>query len=142
MTTSLITLADIQTHAAQIADAAPVSISQEAYESVRVGQKFARQGDLYFTKLACVPRNAKPWVLPHGQLAPGTTQGSRHTVDLTHCRLWTLAHPTALDGPIIEAPEGITILHPEHGHHIYQFPCVIQVTFQRAYADTLRRVAD
>lgn len=132
----------IQSHGAKIAKADAVSVSQEAYESVQCGKKFARQGDLYFTKLAVVPSDARPWTLPHGQLVPGNTQGSRHAVDLVRVRLYTLAHPTALDGPVIEAPDGVVISHPEHGDHHYLFPCVIQVTYQRSFADELRRVAD
>lgn len=48
---------------------------------------------------------------------------------------------TLLEGPIIEAPAGCVIAHPEHGDHIYP-PGVFQVTFQRAYATELRRIAD
>ena len=137
-----ITLQDIHTHGAKVAKNDSVSISQEAYDSVAVGQKFARQGDLYFTKLTDVPVDALPWTLLHGQLVPGNTQGSRHTVDVAKVRLYTLKYPTALDGPIIAAPDGVVIAHPEHGHHHYQFPCVIQVTDQRSFAQDLRRVVD
>lgn len=136
------TLTEIKQHGAQVASADAVSISLEAYESVQVGKKFARQGDLYFAKLDAVPVGAIPWTLTHGQLVPGNTQGSRHTVDFATVRLYTLPRPTALDGPIIEAPEGVVIHHPEHGDHHYVFPCIIQVTYQRSFADELRRVAD
>src|SRR3990167_10077441 len=121
-------LEDIQPHGAKIASAGAVGISQEAYDSVVCGKKFARQGDLYFAKLTTVPAGALPWTLPHGQLVPGNTQGSRHTVNLAQARLYTLPHPTALDGPIIDAPGGVVISHPEHGDHHYLFPCIIQVT--------------
>lgn len=137
-----ITLEHLRQHGARIASDVPVSVSAEAYADVKVGRKFARQGDVYFAKLAVVPHDAQPWPYEHGQLAPGSTQGSRHTVDLSAVRLWILSHPTALDGPIIEAPHGVIICHPEHGDHYYQFPCVVQVTYQRAYADALRRVID
>lgn len=140
--TQTVTVEDIRRHGERIASAEPVTISQEAYDSKQVGAKITRQGDLYFTKLAAVPHNARPWTLPHGQLVPGTTQGSRHTVDLTQVRLWLLAHPTALEGPVIEAPEGVVIAHPEHGDHVYGFPCVLHVTYQRQYAHELRRVLD
>ena len=136
-----LTIHDIQAHGAAIADARPITVSAEALADVPIGKKFARQGDLYFAKLAKVPHDAQPWTFPHGQLAPGTSQGSRHCVDLTRVRLWVLARPTALDGPIIEAPEGVEIQHPEHGHHIYP-PGIYQVTYQRAYANELRRVQD
>ena len=136
-----ITIHEIQARGKTVANAAPITVSAEALADVPAGQKFARQGDLYFAKLAAVPADARSWPHAHGQLAPGTSQGSRHTVSLAQVRLWLLPYPTALDGPIIEAPEGVEIAHPEHGHHIYP-PGVYQVTYQRAYADELRRVQD
>jgi len=135
------TLPALQEYGKRIANDAPLVVSAEALADVPYGKKFARQGDLYFAKLATVPPGALPWPYPHGQLAPGATQGSRHCVDLSTVRLWLLPHPTALDGPVIEAPHGVVITHPEHGDHIYP-PGVYQVTFQRAYADELRRVQD
>ena len=141
MATTSVTIHNIQVRGKAVADARPITVSAEALADVPMGKKFARQGDLYFAKLATVPKGALPWTQPHGQLAPGTTQGSRHCVDITTVRLWTLPNPTALDGPVIEAPDGVEITHPEHGHHHYP-PGVYQVTFQRAYADELRRVQD
>lgn len=135
------TIQDIIAQGRTIAHAAPQTVSAEALEAWPVGTIFSQQGDLYFAKLAAVPRDARPWPFAHGQLAPGTTQGSRHCVDSTRVRLWLLPQPTALEGPIIEAPDGVEITHPEHGHLLFP-PGVYQVTFQRAYADELRRVAD
>lgn len=127
----------------EVASSAPVGISAEALEGVRVGEIFAQQGDLYFTKLATLPAGARQLVRHNGQLAPGNTQGSRHCVDMSRCTLWALAHPTALDGPVIESPDGITVTHPEHGWLTFPpGPGIYQVTFQRAYAEELRRVAD
>ena len=136
-----VTIETIRTHGTRVACPDLQTVSAEALADVPVGRKFARQGDLYFTKLAAVPQGVHPWLLPHGQLAPGSSQGSRHCVDLTTVRLWLLPQPTALDGPVIEAPAGVRITHPEHGHHQFP-PGVYQVTFQRAYAEELRRVID
>lgn len=141
MATTSVTIQTIQAHGKAVANAHPITVSAEALADVPMGKKFARQGDLYFAKIAQVPNEALPWPHIHGQLAPGHTQGSRHCVNLQQVRLWLLPKPTALDGPIIEAPEGVTITHPEHGDHIYPRG-ICQVTFQRAYADELRRVTD
>jgi len=136
-----VTIETIQTYGARVACPDLQTISAEALADVPVGRKFARQGDLYFTKLDAVPEGVRPWPFLHGQLAPGSSQGSRHCVDRDTVRLWLLQQPTALDGPVIEAPDGVRITHPEHGHQQYP-PGVYQVTFQRAYAGELRRVVD
>ena len=136
-----VTIRDIQTQGQTAAKAAPVTISAEALASVHAGAIFAQQGDLYFAKLDALMPGLHPWPFDHGQLAPGTTQGSRHTVDLAQVRLWVLPTPSPLDGPIIDAPNGCVIAHPEHGDHIYP-PGIYRVTFQRAYATEVRRIAD
>ena len=134
-------LEQMQEHGKKVASNTVCTVSAEALTDIPYGKKFARQGDLYFAKLAQIPLGSRPWPFPHGQLAPGNTQGSRHCVDITHVHLWLLPDPTALDGPIIDAPNGVEITHPEHGNHVYP-PGIYQVTFQRAYADELRRVID
>jgi hypothetical protein len=138
---SVETLAHMQAHGQLVADARPVTLSAEALANYPVGKKFARQGDLYFSQLLGVPSQCKPWPYSHGQLAPGSTQGSRHCVDISKVTLYILPFPTALDGPVIDAPNGVEITHPEHGNHIYP-PGVYHVTFQRAHTDELRRVLD
>ena len=135
------TLHTMQAHGLQVASRAPLTVSPEALAGVPYGKKFARQGDLYFARMEAYPPDRRLWPFTHGQLAPGTTQGSRHTVDLTRVTLWLLADPGPLDGPIIEAPSGVEICHPEHAHHIYP-PGLYRVTYQRAYAQELRRVLD
>lgn len=101
-----------------------------------------RQGDLYLTLLEKVPEGAVPVRLPAGQLAPGTTQGSRHCLDsLRGVRVYELASPTPLDGPILDLAEERTVEHPEHGH-VQLPPGVYGVTYQRQFAEELRRVQD
>src|ERR1700722_16314667 len=87
-------------------------------EAASAGDTF-RQGDLYFTLLEQVPTDAIREKAPDLQLAPGTTQGSRHCLDsLQGVRVFRLAEPTPLDGPILELAEQRTVEHPEHRHVI------------------------
>lgn len=100
------------------------------------------QGDVGLICLDGLPSGCTIEKNPSAQLAPGTTQGSRHCItDLASVRLYRLADPTPLDGPIIEAPSGVTVDHPEHG--AITLPAgVYGCIYQRAYADELRRVQD
>lgn len=101
-----------------------------------------RQGDVYIELLAELPPNRKLVEKPDPQLAPGTTKGSRHILDsLQGVEMWALASPTPLDGPLLRTTEERTITHPEHGNVILP-PGIYGITYQRAYADELRRVAD
>ena len=103
---------------------------------------FTRQGDVYFWKLDGVPKVAMLVKSPSAQLAPGNTQGSRHCIaDLASVKVYRLANPNALQGVVIDAPNGVEITHPEHGHHQLGAG-TYAVTFQRAYAEELRRVQD
>ena len=100
------------------------------------------QGDVLIVCLPAMPDDVHPDPMSIAQLAPGTTQGSRHCVrDLAKVRLYRPSNPTPLDGPVIEAPEGVTIEHPEHGD--VTLPAgVYAIVYQRAFADELRRVQD
>jgi hypothetical protein len=115
--------------------------TQRFPEAASVGDTW-RQGDLYIEKLDRVPANAKHEKKPQAQLAPGTTQGSRHVLDSMHgVTMHRLASPTVLDGPILDLATERTITHPEHGDLVLP-PGVYGVTYQRAFADELRRQAD
>lgn len=78
-----------------------------------------------------------------GQVAPGTTMGSRHV--LSHperCKAYRIKGGNAVDGPIVYLPEPDTLTHPEHGH-CQDLPCGwLAFPGQQVYADELRRVAD
>jgi hypothetical protein len=101
-----------------------------------------RQGDLYIELLAEVPAGAVPIAKPSKQLAPGETQGSRHILDsLAGVTMYRLAEPTVLDGPIVVLEKTRTLTHPEHGDVVLP-PGTYGVTYQREYAEELRRVAD
>lgn len=100
-----------------------------------------RQGDIYLTLLASVPKDAQKTEVV-AQLAPGTTQGSRHCVsDTSAVEMYLLGTPTALEGPVLHVCREVTIQHPEHAHVVLP-PGVYHVTYQRAFAKELQRVAD
>jgi len=100
------------------------------------------QGDIGIVCLKEPPVDAVAEMKPRAQLAPGTTQGSRHCIQkLSSVRVYRLASPTPLDGPIIEALEGFTVTHPEHGW-ITLPPGVYAIIYQRQFADEIKRVLD
>lgn len=100
------------------------------------------QGDVLLVRLDALPDGCKKIARPDRQLAPGTTQGSRHCLDsLAGVTLYRLADPTPLDGPVILAEREFTVEHPEHGD--ITLPAgVWGVVYQRAFADEIRRVQD
>jgi hypothetical protein len=101
-----------------------------------------RQGDVYLTRLAGLPRGLVKVDRPARQLAPGDTQGSRHCLrSLRGVRVYRLAEPGPLDGPVIEAEREWAVDHPEHANFVLP-PGVYAVTYQRAFAEELRRVED
>lgn len=103
---------------------------------------FWAQGDIALFRLEGVPAGAVPEKDPQPQLAPGTTQGSRHCLEsLAGITMFRHASPTALDGPILDAPKGLRVNHPEHGD-VTLLPGVYAVVYQRQFAEELRRVAD
>lgn len=100
-----------------------------------------RQGDIYLTRLESVPTGAKP-IKFRKQLAPGNTQGSRHTIRSSRgVKMYEVGNASPLDGPIIESKGNLAIDHPEHGNLILP-PGIYATTYQRAFAAELRRVAD
>ena len=99
-----------------------------------------RQGDIYITRLDELPVGLKP--AKTNQLAPGSTQGSRHVVRADAGVVVYERKGDALTGPVISAPEGFRIDHPEHGDIAIECGGVYGVNYQRAHAEELRRVAD
>ncbi len=113
-----------------------------------------RQGDLYLIALDESPTKAKPYL--GRQLAPGSTQGSRHVVD-GECYLFEAESDSALAilnrlipategfevflGPAIVAAEPVTITHPEHGHRTLPAGAYL-TTYQRSWANEVRRQED
>ena len=129
-------LTQIQTHAEKIKND-----DAHVIETCSPGDMWA-QGDVGILCIESVPAGATLIEKPSRQLAPGTTQGSRHCIaDMATVRLYRVADANPLDGPVIDAPHGVTVEHPEHGD--ISLPSgVYAVIYQRAYADELRRVQD
>lgn len=107
--------------------------------SVQVGKCPAHQGDVYLHRVAADhPRGAK---LGTRQVAVGTTVGSRHVVEGDGVEVyagvklpgavkpWPDVPESAYLGPVVVAPEGLTLTHPEHAHHRLPSGCY-QVTYQ------------
>ena len=113
-------------------------------EKIEVGQAI-RQGDIYLTRINDghpVGKRRKDH-----QLAPGTSQGSRHIVEGAGVKVFepgplrsSLVAPDALLGPIIVAEQAFAVTHPEHAHFDLP-PGTYQCTFQKD-ARTLERVQD
>lgn len=114
-----------------------------------------RQGDLY---LVCIDGEITGKPAKNKQLAPGTTQGSRHVAN-GDCRviepgnqslLREVIHkasngadiPVELLGPVVECKGATVIEHPEHGHKELPAGSTWAVAYQRAYAEEVRRVQD
>ena len=100
------------------------------------------QGDVLFVCLDRLPGGAVKIENPQVQLAPGTTQGSRHCLDsLDGITQYRLPSGTPLDGPILQAERQFTVTHPEHGD--VSLPAgYVGVVYQRQFAEELRRAAD
>lgn len=103
-----------------------------------------RQGDVYITLLGEVPAGyklEKNWDL---QLAPGTTQGSRHVLDLrSGVQCYRHEDASEFDGPVLVISELREVTHPQHGHWILP-PNIYGFSYQRTQdsLDQQRRVAD
>lgn len=122
-------------------------------ETVSAGD-VVRQGDVYVIALDSIPAMASAY--PGRQLAPGNTQGSRHTAQ-GECELFTPVEQLTLGilgrlipaskgqqhflGPVVKAAAPWTIAHPEHGDRTLPAGTYL-VTYQRAWAQEMRRQAD
>jgi hypothetical protein len=100
------------------------------------------QGDIGILMIQAVPAGAKVSKSPSAQLAPGNTQGSRHVLEsMEGLTLYEIDNATPLDGPVIDAPSGCRVNHPEHGD--VTLPTgVYAIVYQRAFAEELRRIQD
>lgn len=113
-----------------------------------------RQGDLYIIALGNPISRGKP---ASRQLAPGTTQGSRHVAE-GDCDVLAVDEEKALEsihellpatkgqrlfvGPMILARGPVRIAHPEHGDRTIPGDAAYIVTYQRAWASEIRRTQD
>ena len=139
------TMIKAETAFRQVAEQAERIKNDEAHivATMSPGDMWA-QGDIGIVALSAKPTGCTVIENPTAQLAPGTTQGSRHCIaasDMPNVKLYRTKAPTPLDGPVIEAPEGFTVEHPEHGD-VTLPPGVYGVIYQRQYAQELKRVQD
>ena len=106
------------------------------YRKMPIG-RIAHQGDVYLRRCAKVP---KGFTVPTKdlQLAPGTTQGSRHIITAGPRVLTNPGNTDALLGPVIVAEKEFTLTHPEHAHCLMG-PGVYEVEFQKDEAEAERR---
>jgi len=106
--------------------------------------EWVRQGDVYLIRIEKKPKGVAPTAVR--QLAPGTTQGSRHCVSAeVKCFAQTetfVEHMgrRLLAGPIIVAKDRFTVSHPEHDWHdlpagTYQVAYQMNWQQQRAVRD-------
>lgn len=126
--------------------------------------EFVRQGDIYAIRVgdgdawaesiidndlrsAVLAARAGASRIPNdGQLALGTTQGSRHCLDgNVRCIRWFESNDPRVGPSVLSPSERVRIPHPEHGH-LDLPPGEYQITYQRDYtrerAEEIRRVAD
>jgi hypothetical protein len=120
--------------------------NKHATPKVRVVEKIeidqaVRQGDIYLTRIASIPKDVR--TIQDRQLAPGTTQGSRHVVAGDGVTISArLNESNPLQGPYLKADKAFTVEHPEHGH-ICLPAGDYSATYQRDFsAEELARVRD
>ena len=78
------------------------------------------------------------------QLAPGTSRGSRHCLDIDsiqNAKFYKVTRANALQGPVWVNEQETLVTHPEHGDQLLA-PGIYFVTYQRQHAEELRRIAD
>jgi hypothetical protein len=106
--------------------------------------QFARQGDVYIVRIDAVSQGWQKTL--KRQLAPGTTQGSRHTVDASVIvyenpagllRRSQTGRGLAFEGPQIHSDDRFTVSHPEHAD-ISLPGGTYQVLFQSDFASQQR----
>lgn len=119
-----------------------------------------RQGDLYMVAIGSLPNGQRT---NQRQLAPGTSQGSRHVIEgdveiydadkTAVIDLVNAACPATrgklvprrdepLIGPVFRTVERCQVTHPEHGWRVLPDGEVFAVIFQRQHAEEVRRVQD
>jgi hypothetical protein len=107
--------------------------------------RFSAQGDINIWKVESLEDlGTVTETAPVYQLAPGNTRGSRHCLDeasVANAKFYVRSNANALQGPIWVNEEQTLVTHPEHGDQLLD-PGIYFVTYQRQYADDLKRMAD
>jgi hypothetical protein len=114
-----------------------------------------RQGDIYVVAIGQLPELRTRTT--NRQLAPGTSQGSRHTLagkcevyeaDKAEVTAMIFKHVRDIElhaelvGPVFKTLGPVTLEHPEHGNRILPADEVFAVYYQRQLAEEVRRQAD
>lgn len=130
-----------QTSAAEAVEKITKSVPDHAVrvvDSIEVGD-VVHQGDVYVHRVEdSHPRGES---IGTRQVAVGSTVGARHVADGDGVEVlagkslpsWVRCAPdvpeSAYLGPVIVAPKGLTLTHPEHAHHVLPSG-TYQVTYQ------------
>lgn len=134
---------DLESSLQQIKEAAANPLGEtRVVPEIEVGQ-FARQGDIYIVRMDKPPTGLQ--ATKNRQLAPGTTQGSRHTVDES---VEVLVRETPLErratdrglgfeGPVLVSKDRFTVSHPEHADISLPGGCY-EVVYQSDFASQQR----
>jgi len=77
----------------------------------------------------------------HVQVAVGEGAGSRHTVRTAEVRVFSWDNAGPLDGPVVVADQPWTLSHPKHQNCNFEAG-KYRITYQRQFADDLRRARD
>lgn len=107
---------------------------------IEIGQN-VQQGDVYLWRVADTHPRGKQRAEGERQVAVGTTIGARHVAEGDAIAVFegkqlpegvkfqnSNANQACL-GPVVAAPEGLTLTHPEHAH--FRMPAgTYQVTYQ------------
>jgi hypothetical protein len=107
--------------------------------------RFSAQGDINIWKVESLSDLGDiSETSPVYQLAPGNTRGSRHCLDsesVQNAKFYVRSNANPLQGPIWVNEVETLVTHPEHGDQLLD-PGIYFVTYQRQYADDLKRMAD
>jgi hypothetical protein len=116
-----------------------------------------RQGDLYLVALPELPVSRTKTC--ERQLAPGSTQGSRHVLE-GECEVFSVNPNDVLPliaaalapaktelyaelvGPVFRTLGETTVTHPEHGDRVLPAGECFAVIYQRQHAEEVRRTQD
>jgi hypothetical protein len=145
---ALAAYAQVATEVEKIDNSKPVTVAHMDFGDNTV------QGDLYITRLDREIPGGKP---TSRKLAPGDTQGSRH-VAAGDCDVLSVSESEAVAalnrlvpdtrgetlfiGPMILARGPVTLEHPEHAWQTLPGDSVYLVTYQRTWAQEIRRTLD
>ena len=130
-------LSDLQKHAESIKSGESQTVGTASLGDV------VRQGDLYLTVIEVLPPSAKK--VKEKQLAPGTTQGSRHVASaqlyevdkreiaeaIVKANLKASMDVERFVGPVVVFDKASPVTHPEHGWVTMPAGSVCAVTYQR-----------